>query len=103
MAYQKGINVNVQAESGQTDEETIEMYEGKIPEMTLALKGDERLNEILFEYHHQQNLIHTKQAMLDEGYSESDAIKIAQDQSDVLHRNALSNYEKLKQKRAGKK
>ena len=43
MAYEKGVNVNVLAESGQTDEETIEMYEGKVPGR--ALESDEYYNK----------------------------------------------------------
>jgi len=102
MAYEKGINVNVLAESGQTDEEVIEMYEGKVKGITLDLKGDEKLNELLFNYEHQQNLTAIKENYLDEGYSEEDAIKLSEKESEVLRTNALKNYEALKKQRASK-
>ena len=102
MAYEKGINVNVLAESGQTDEETIEMYEGKVPGISLALKGNEKLNELLFDYTHQRNLLANKEHYLDEGYNEEDAIKLSEEQSAVLRENALKNYEALKKQRASR-
>ena len=102
MAYEKGINVNVLAESGQTDEETIEMYEGKVPGISIALKGDEKLNELLFDYTHQRNLLAIKERYIDEGYNEEDAIKLSEEQSAVLRENALKNYEALKKQRAAR-
>ena len=102
MAYEKGINVNVLAESGQTDEETIEMYEGKVPGVSIALKGDEKLNELLFDYTHQRNLLAIKERYIDEGYNEEDAIKLSEEQSAVLRENALKNYEALKKQRAAR-
>lgn len=102
MAYEKGVNVNVLAESGQTDEEVIEMYEEKVKGMSLDLKGNEKLNELLFNYEHQQNLIAIKEHYLDEGYSEEDAIKLSEKESEVLRTNSLKNYEALKKQRANK-
>jgi len=99
MAYEKGVNVNVLAESGQTDEETIMMYENKIPGMTLALKGDEKLNEMILTYENEQNKVNIKQRALDEGQSEEQATKISDDRAGVLYKNALDNYEKLKKQR----
>jgi len=100
MAYQKGINVNVLAESGQTDEETIEMYERDHPEITLALKGKEELNEALFQIEHQDNLGAIKRRALDEGHTAKEADRIAEAEAGILLKNALSNYEKLKKQRA---
>jgi len=102
MAYEKGINVNVLAESGQTDEETIEMYESEYPQITLALKGKEELNEALFEIEYQENITAIRDKALNEGYNAEEADKIAKAKSKVLLDNALKNYEKLKRKRASK-
>jgi len=101
--YKKGINVNVLAESGQTDAETIAMYEAEIPGLSLDLVGKPELNDVLFAFENQQNLINIKQKALDDGYSVADATTIATNKSEVLLKNALANYEKLKKQRASSK
>ena len=103
MAYQKNVNVNVLAESGMTDEETIQMYEKKFPQITLDLKGKEELNTALFDIEYQRNLSAIQEHYVDQRYSEVESTKLAQKESDVLRTNALSNYEKLKRKRAQSK
>jgi len=102
MAYQKGINVNVLAESGQTDEETIEIYEEKYPYINLSLAGKEELNEALFEISHQENLSAIKSKALREGHNEADATKISEQKAGILLKNALNSYEKLKKQRASR-
>jgi len=99
MAYEKGINVNVLAESGQTDEETIEIYEEKYPEITLALKGKEELNEVLFQISYQENLTAIKERALQQGHTNTNAIEIAEKEAGVLLKNALDSYEQLKKQR----
>ena len=99
MAYVKGVNVNVLAESGQTDEETIAMYERKHPEITLALKGKEELNIALFGIEHNENFLAIKQDYIEKGLSEKESDKLARSEADFMNKNALANYEKLKKKR----
>ena len=94
----KNVNVLWYTFDGETpDEEVIEFYQDKIPEVTMALKGRQQLNILIWDYEEQQNIIAERKARIKKGLTWEVADKEARKEAARLKKESIMYYESCKE------
>ena len=96
----KDNNVNVvwYTQDGMlTDEEVIEQYIEGIPGMTMALKGKQKLNTLIWDYLEQENIGAIRRARIKEGLTWEDADEEARKEAARLKEESIMYYETCKE------
>ena len=94
----KNVNALWYIHGGETsDEEVIEYFEDLIPEVTMALKGRQQLNILIWDYEEQQNILAVRQARIKKGLTWEDADKEARKEAARLKKESIMYYESCKE------
>ena len=80
-----------------SDEEVIEQYIDVIPEMTMELVGNHKLNTLIWNHHEQLNIVAERQARIKKGLSWEDADEQARKEATKLKEESIMYYETCKE------
>ena len=80
-----------------SDEEVIEQYIDVIPEMTMALVGNQKLNTLIWDHEEQLNIVAERQAWIKKGLSWEDADEQARKEATRLKEESIMYYETCKE------
>ena len=96
----ENVNAAFEASGGDiTDDYIIERYANVIPEMGPHLKGDPKLNDLVFAYENKRVRAYLLDKYIAEGATTEDAKKRSDKEADILLAEALSSYDTLKKSR----
>ena len=80
-----------------SDEEVIEQYIDVIPEMTMALVGNQKLNTLIWDHEEQLNIIAERKEKIKKGLSWEDADEEARKEATRLKEESIMYYETCKE------
>ena len=80
-----------------SDEEVIEQYIDVIPEMSMALVGNQKLNTLIWDHEEQLNIVAERQARIKIGLTWEDADTKARKEASKLKKESQMHYESCKE------